>query len=188
MMDDTRSDTFNSEERVNRARLQVDLAVAGIGVLALLALLVIVLLLLPYSPMTIYSYEATVDEACPSELVPVYVEYRLERGVDFVEVAPDWIADDVEKVPRGYLIEGAEGRIPGEALMVGERAKVRSSVVRVAPTVPGMWRVGGSIAVHGEVYRIPRIQQLNPRADEPIAILPPDAPECENAYDTTKGD
>ncbi len=179
--------TRNSEERVNRARVRVDLAVKGIGFLALLALVGIALLVLPYSPMTIYSYEATVDEACPSEVVLVYVEYELEKAVEFVELAPDWIAVDVEGLPRGYITEGAEGRIPGGALAVGERAKVRSSVVRVAPTVPGAWLVGGSVTVRGRAYGIPYVQKLDPRADKPIAVLPSGAPECKNAEDPEGG-
>ncbi len=171
---------MSGEERLEKAQAQMILMLWTVGVLVFLFVVPLVLLLLPYSPMTVYSYEATVKEACPGEPVAVLIDYEIQEdaAVEAVEVEPDWIAVDVPGVVDGYVSEGIGGRIPGDEIEYGERAKVRSSVLRVAPQQPGEWLVGGELVVRGRSYGIPHPQQLSPRAKEPMTILPADDPKC----------
>ncbi len=174
------------ERRIDRAEKEMRFAVGGIGLMAVLAFLIGILLLWPYSPMTVYSYEAEVSEACAGVPVTAYIEYEIREGarVSRLEVEPDWIAVDVPGVAEGFVSVGGEGVIPGEGLETGYPARVRSSVLRVAPLQPGEWLVGGELTLRTSVYGLPRVQVLSPTAKEPITVLPADDPKCEKKGST----
>lgn len=175
-----------NESRIDRAEKEMRLAVGGIGLLAVLAFVVGILLLWPYSPMTVYAYEADVSEACVGMPVTVYIEYEIREGarVSRLEVEPDWIAVDVPGVTQGFVSIGGEGAIPGDGLETGYPAQVRSSVLRVAPLQPGEWLVAGELTLRTSIYGIPRVQVLRPTAKEPITILHADDPKCEKKGST----
>jgi hypothetical protein len=173
----------NGQERLERARYISRVGVGIIAFLAAISLVGSVLLLLPYSPMTVYSYEPTVQRVCPTEPVPAYITYRLEEDakVNKVEIRGDWVAKDVPGLPEGYRSKGAEGEIPGEALERGRLERIRSSAVRTAPLESGEWLVAAPIDVRGRAYGVPHVQQIELLSEKVVRVLDPDDPECKGA-------
>jgi hypothetical protein len=173
-------ETRSGRIRLARAHGRVKKGLVLIGALALMAVASLVVVLMPYTPLKVYSYEARTAYACPGEIVPAFIGYYLDPDARIVrvDVEPDWIAKDVPGVLEGYVQRGAEGSIPGEKLEKG-RGVVRSSVLRIAPAQPGEWWVGGEIIVRGRWHGIPKLQRLYPRSEETMTVLPTSDPRCE---------
>lgn len=169
-------------DRLNKAKTQMRLVVALIVSLALLSFVVLALTFLPFTPVTIYSYEPTRSEVCPGELIRVDVDSEIDprpsRSVYSIKVQPEWIVVDVAGLAKGQTVEGAETTLPPEVLKLG-RSDIQSNVLRPAPPQPGMWRHAAEVTVQGSAYGIPRPQILHPMADTLTTVLPPDHPKCE---------
>lgn len=152
----------------------VVMAVAG-------TILALLLPFLPYDAVTVYSLRPQQEQACPLDVLTFERDYRVreEANVDRVIVEPFWIAVDVPGVRKGTKLD-LDLEIPytEEELRPGRRT-IQTSVLLAAPLRPGVWLTGSDTTAYGRPYVLPLSQSLDVRADEPVEILPPKAPECE---------
>ena len=170
---------MTGEERISRAKFRVFFGVGVILLLAFVSLAVMALAVVPYEPLTIYSYEPTVSEVCSGASVRVKVDSELADDVMVrsVEIVPEWTAVNVPGLPPGARVRGAENELPPESLAPG-RSVSTSRVARPAPLQPGVWRHGAQITVRGIRYQIPTPQTVTVHSEKTTTVLGPDHPRC----------
>ena len=147
--------------RVVRWRVRILLSV--ISLFALSGLVFVILLFLPYAPMEIYSYEIAPREACPGQLLETSIDYSVEPNtpIDSGESRAVWTAVDVEGYDAGEQLPVEEAPISPVFFEPGRR-EVTGKILRPAPPVPGEWRFGVIITLHGN--SVTQQQRLTPEA------------------------
>ena len=166
----------DASQALRKARIRVRLVVGAIGTLALLAVASTVLLFLPYTPMTVYSYEAIPPVVCPGELLSVEVDYSLDAPVSRIEVDQEWVAVDVKGIAPGQVLEGPESAVSDPDSLQTGRQVIKSSILRTAPPEPGVWRLGSVLTVSG--LRITQVQTLTPESGTKTTVLPSTDAAC----------
>lgn len=122
------------EAKLKRAQRRVAVAMGAIVFLSVGAVLAMTSLLLPYSPITIHSYESAKPVLCPQEVTSVRIDYSLKGGaasVSRVTVEPKWEAVDVPGFEPGQRIESADAVTANYPTNPGRRT-IESDVLRVA--------------------------------------------------------
>ncbi len=166
--------------KLSTVRWQVRIILGVIAFFALCALVFVVLLFLPYAPMKVYSYEIKPQTACPNELLTTRIDYEVAQGVpiDSAESQAIWTAVSVEGYDQGEKLPGEEAPISPVGLEPGRR-QVTGTILRPAPTVPGEWRFGAELTIHGRA--ITQLQRLTPEAENTTTVLEPDSSTCKGA-------
>lgn len=174
----------STDRSVKRAKARVFI---GVGVVVFIALVLIisgVLLLLPYRPMTVHSYTPGPTEACPNELVTVYVDYSVEEGVDIesMEVRGGWEAVDVPDFSPGseIFVTRATFNAPDDYFTPGRHDR-ETRAPRLTPLIPGVWSPTSETTIRGWRYGVPHVQTINGAqysGEHDLRVLEPDDEEC----------
>ncbi len=151
--------------------------VAALGCAAVLASL-----FFSYEPMNMRAIEPEETEVCPLAGVGTLVDYVLDpeyfEGIRYLEVRSNWVAQDVPGIEDGTKRLAADTTLPKELLTAGERDGP-SRAVRPAPEVPGTWGLETTTIVRGTALGLlPKAQVVKTDTAAPLAVLPPDDPEC----------
>ena len=162
--------------RVVRWRVRILLSI--ISLFAFSGLVFVIILFLPYAPMEIYSYEIMPREACPGQLLTTRIDYSIEPGtpIDSGESRAVWTAVDVEGYDDGEQLPGEEAPLSPVQFEPGRR-EVKGKILRPAPVVPGEWRFGAIITLHGNSTT--QLQRLTPEATRTTRVV--SAKTCEGA-------
>lgn len=174
----------NTEGRIKQAKMHVYGGVAVVALMAAMLIIAGVLLLLPYRPMTVYSYTPDVREACPNEVVGVHVDYEVQEGanIDSMDVRAGWTAIDVPGYSSGsevYLTR-ATFSAPDDYFEAGRHNR-ETRAPRVTPVIPGVWQPTSETTVRGWRYGVPHVQTVRGsqyEGDYPLTVLPESSKEC----------
>jgi hypothetical protein len=165
--------TTDNLQRLENARRKATIVIVIVGLLFLAFVAVCVLLLLPFRPMTIYSYTSDTKEVCPNELVELSVDYEIQadQHIESMDLKAGWEEVYEDGTPRGNKIFLVESEItaPDEYFDVG-RHYGRTRAPRLTPNQGGYFMPTSEVDIHGWQYGVPNTQHIV-GTQEPSSIV-----------------
>lgn len=142
----------------------------------------IVAILDSYEPMSFNSIEAE-EEVCPNETTAVGVDYYIDPelydSISEIRVSSDWVAVDVPGISRGSSRDAGELVVRGRDVQPGKNIR-QGKALRVAPDVPGLWRLETENEVRSSRPVWPPVQVVEASSVTLTRVLPEDHPDCKD--------
>lgn len=148
----------------------------GVAVGAAVCLWLIAAYSIPFHPYTVHLYTVVPPTACPNVPVEVQVDSTVQHP---------WLG-----YANGYVIESSWVNVTsGQSIALppypgsfadnesGRNTGI-SPVLRIAPNMPGNWRLYSTITVKGRILLLPRDAIITYRSSDLFMALDADAKEC----------
>ena len=149
--------------------------------LFLLTLFLAALIFWPFAPLSVENLRTVSNEVCPLENVEANADVNIEAGWDLkrLSIESTWVPvgdNPHPPAPGGVVV------LPNPSLSLAEG--VRSPAVRLAPGMPGEYRLvseaemTGTFPENNFFHGWPKIQRIEYASENTLRVLPSEADGC----------